>query len=130
VQALRTNAMDMVSALRRCDARDVGASLASYWEQKKRMAAGAEPDAVRAAVPAVCCVAVADALLTAVSPCQIAALMRALAPLTYGLSLAGAGGGGFLFGLRAGETSIRWCMLPLRRVCPCCPWWRLSDVRS
>ncbi|XP_048013583.1 L-fucose kinase-like [Megalobrama amblycephala] len=44
----------------------------SYWQQKKLMAPGCEPAAVRS-------------------------MMNALQPLSLGQSLAGAGGGGFLF---------------------------------
>lgn len=43
-----------------------------YWQQKKAMAPGCEPAAVRN-------------------------MMDALEPMAYGQSLAGAGGGGFLF---------------------------------
>ncbi|KAG5839076.1 hypothetical protein ANANG_G00201100 [Anguilla anguilla] len=50
----------------------LGACLDRYWLQKKAMAPGCEPGAVRS-------------------------MMAALRPLTLGQSLAGAGGGGFLF---------------------------------
>ncbi|XP_029058001.1 L-fucose kinase isoform X7 [Monodon monoceros] len=50
----------------------LGQCLASYWEQKKLMAPGCEPLAVRR-------------------------MMDALAPHVHGQSLAGAGGGGFLY---------------------------------
>lgn len=50
----------------------LGQCLTSYWEQKKLMAPGCEPRAVRR-------------------------LMAVLAPHVHGQSLAGAGGGGFLY---------------------------------
>ncbi|KAJ8343194.1 hypothetical protein SKAU_G00305230 [Synaphobranchus kaupii] len=50
----------------------LGVCLDRYWQQKKAMAPGCEPAAVRS-------------------------MMAALRPLTLGQSLAGAGGGGFLF---------------------------------
>lgn len=50
----------------------LGQCLTLYWEQKKRMAPGCEPLAVRR-------------------------MMDVLAPHVYGQSLAGAGGGGFLY---------------------------------
>ncbi|XP_076863002.1 L-fucose kinase [Brachyhypopomus gauderio] len=50
----------------------LGACIDRYWQQKKAMAPGCEPAAVRT-------------------------MMNALRPLTLGQSLAGAGGGGFLF---------------------------------
>lgn len=50
----------------------LGQYLTSYWEQKKRMAPGCEPLAVRR-------------------------MMDVLAPYVHGQSLAGAGGGGFLY---------------------------------
>lgn len=50
----------------------LGLYLTSYWEQKKLMAPGCEPLAVRQ-------------------------MMDVLAPYVHGQSLAGAGGGGFLY---------------------------------
>lgn len=50
----------------------LGTCMNRYWQQKKAMAPGCEPGAVRT-------------------------MMDALQPLTLGQSLAGAGGGGFLF---------------------------------
>lgn len=50
----------------------LGTCINGYWQQKKVMAAGCEPAAVRL-------------------------MMNALRPLAVGQSLAGAGGGGFLF---------------------------------
>lgn len=50
----------------------LGACLDRYWQQKKVMAPGCEPAAVRS-------------------------MMNALQPLALGQSLAGAGGGGFLY---------------------------------
>lgn len=50
----------------------MGQYLTSYWEQKKLMAPGCEPLAVQR-------------------------MMDVLAPYVYGQSLAGAGGGGFLY---------------------------------
>uniref|UniRef100_A0A4W4DQI8 L-fucose kinase n=1 Tax=Electrophorus electricus TaxID=8005 RepID=A0A4W4DQI8_ELEEL len=55
-----------------CSLPRLGASIDRYWQQKKAMAPGCEPAAVRT-------------------------MMNALRPLTLGQSLAGAGGGGFLF---------------------------------
>lgn len=51
---------------------ELGACMDRYWQQKKAMAPGCEPAAVKT-------------------------MMNALRPLTLGQSLAGAGGGGFLF---------------------------------
>lgn len=50
----------------------LGACMNRYWQQKKAMAPGCEPATVRT-------------------------MMEALQPVTLGQSLAGAGGGGFLF---------------------------------
>jgi len=50
----------------------LGECMDTYWQQKKLMAPGCEPAAVRS-------------------------MMNALRPLSLGQSLAGAGGGGFLF---------------------------------
>lgn len=74
VAALRGNAVAMATALACRDAEGAGAALAAYWDQKQRMAPGAEP-------------------------AEVAAMRGALAPLVTGTSLAGAGGGGFLIGL-------------------------------
>ena len=74
VEALRTNALTMAQALQARDDGAVGACLAAYWEQKKRMAPNAEPP-------------------------EVAAMRAVLAPHVSGVSLAGAGGGGFMFGL-------------------------------
>jgi fucokinase len=74
VAALRSNAVKMSEALESCNIQAVGESLLAYWEQKKLMAPGAEPSAVTH-------------------------LMKLLQPHVFGLSLGGAGGGGFLVGI-------------------------------
>lgn len=67
---LTANAEEAASAIRAGDLEKLGRCLSSYWEHKKLMAAGCEPNA-------------------------IATLRARLAPQTLGFSLAGAGGGGF-----------------------------------
>ncbi|KAM5127525.1 L-fucose kinase [Mantella aurantiaca] len=72
VDALVRNAELCAESFRTGDAERLGRCLSAYWQQKKRMAPGCEPLAVRR-------------------------IMEALEPLAYGQSLAGAGGGGFLY---------------------------------
>ena len=74
VAALRSNAIAMTNAIALQDPRAVGACLNTYWEQKKRMAAHAEPS-------------------------EVTAMLAVLRPHVYGASLCGAGGGGFLVGI-------------------------------
>ena len=64
----------MTEAIGRQDPAAVGACLATYWGQKKRMAAHAEP-------------------------AEVTAMLSVLQPHVYGASLCGAGGGGFLVGV-------------------------------
>ncbi|XP_078688390.1 L-fucose kinase-like isoform X1 [Branchiostoma floridae x Branchiostoma belcheri] len=68
---LVTNAEECAKAFREGDLGTVGACMDRYWEQKKKMAPGCEPVAVRK-------------------------MMTALRPHVYGQVLAGAGGGGFM----------------------------------
>ena len=63
-----------------------------YWEQKKRMAPGCEPEAVTQ-------------------------LMTHLRPHTLGMSLAGAGGGGFLYVLFRETKTLPEVELLLKQVC-------------
>ncbi|XP_074864421.1 L-fucose kinase [Carettochelys insculpta] len=70
--ALVSNAEECAQAFRRGDLPLIGECLTRYWQQKKCMAPGCEPLAVQR-------------------------MMGALQPHVYGQSLAGAGGGGFLF---------------------------------
>ncbi|KAM4614483.1 L-fucose kinase [Discoglossus pictus] len=70
--ALVSNAEQCAEAFRKGDLPLLGLCLTRYWQQKKRMAPGCEPAAVRK-------------------------IMDALEPYVYGQSLAGAGGGGFLY---------------------------------
>ncbi|XP_075045508.1 LOW QUALITY PROTEIN: L-fucose kinase [Mixophyes fleayi] len=72
VDALVSNAERCAEAFRGGDTRLLGSCLSTYWQQKKRMAPGCEPLAVRR-------------------------IMDTLEPHVYGQSLAGAGGGGFLY---------------------------------
>ncbi|XP_074644571.1 L-fucose kinase-like [Tubulanus polymorphus] len=65
-------AWDCAKAFEDGDIERIGACMNMYWEQKKQMATGCEPATVRT-------------------------MMNALRPYTYGMSLAGAGGGGFLY---------------------------------
>ncbi|XP_053126958.1 L-fucose kinase isoform X2 [Hemicordylus capensis] len=69
--ALVSNAEVCARALQQGDLPLVGECMDRYWRQKKKMAPGCEPRAVRR-------------------------MMEALQPHVYGQSLAGAGGGGFL----------------------------------
>ncbi|KAJ7312061.1 hypothetical protein JRQ81_006396 [Phrynocephalus forsythii] len=69
--ALVENAESCARALQQGDLALTGSCLNRYWLQKKRMAPGSEPLAVRR-------------------------MMEVLEPYVYGQSLAGAGGGGFL----------------------------------
>ncbi|XP_078608481.1 L-fucose kinase-like isoform X1 [Branchiostoma floridae x Branchiostoma japonicum] len=68
---LVTNAEECAKAFREGDLGAVGDCMDRYWEQKKKMAPGCEPVAVRK-------------------------MMTALKPHVYGQVLAGAGGGGFM----------------------------------
>ncbi|XP_066569587.1 L-fucose kinase [Amia ocellicauda] len=70
-EGLVSNAQDCAQACREGSLERLGACLDRYWQQKRAMARGCEPAAVRA-------------------------MMAALRPLTLGQTLAGAGGGGFL----------------------------------
>ncbi|KAM9301554.1 L-fucose kinase [Gastrophryne carolinensis] len=72
VDALVSNAELCATAFRTGDLQLLGRCLSSYWLQKKVMAPGCEPLAVRR-------------------------IMDTLEPHTHGQSLAGAGGGGFLY---------------------------------
>lgn len=74
VAALRSNAIAMTDAIARQDAAAIGACLDTYWSQKKRMAAHAEP-------------------------AEVTSMLAVLRPLVHGASLCGAGGGGFLVGV-------------------------------
>lgn len=70
--ALVSNAEECAQALRQGNLPLLGQCLERYWQQKKCMAPGCEPLAVRR-------------------------MMAALQPHVYGQCLAGAGGGGFLY---------------------------------
>ncbi|XP_068267235.1 L-fucose kinase isoform X3 [Nyctibius grandis] len=70
--ALVSNAEECAQALRQGNLLLIGECLDRYWQQKKCMAPGCEPLAVRR-------------------------MMDALRPYVYGQCLAGAGGGGFLY---------------------------------
>lgn len=72
--ALVMNAEKCREACLRGDLAAVGACMSAYWEQKKLMAHGCEPAFVRR-------------------------MMDVMAPHVYGQSMAGAGGGGFMFAL-------------------------------
>lgn len=72
VDALVSNAELCAESFRRGDMQLLGRCLSTYWQQKKCMAPGCEPLAVRR-------------------------IMDTLEPHVYGQSLAGAGGGGFLY---------------------------------
>ncbi|KAL2093982.1 hypothetical protein ACEWY4_011294 [Coilia grayii] len=71
-EQLVSNAEECALACTDGDLSKLGACLDRYWQQKKVMAPGCEPAAVRS-------------------------MMSALRPLALGQSLAGAGGGGFLY---------------------------------
>uniref|UniRef100_A0A8C1XQL6 Fucose kinase n=1 Tax=Cyprinus carpio TaxID=7962 RepID=A0A8C1XQL6_CYPCA len=71
-EQLVTNAEECAEACRDGSLLRLGECMNTYWQQKKLMAPGCEPAAVRS-------------------------MMNALQPLSLGQSLAGAGGGGFLF---------------------------------
>uniref|UniRef100_A0A672PDC4 L-fucose kinase n=1 Tax=Sinocyclocheilus grahami TaxID=75366 RepID=A0A672PDC4_SINGR len=71
-EQLVTNAEECAEACRDESLLRLGRCMNTYWQQKKLMAPGCEPAAVRS-------------------------MMNALQPLSLGQSLAGAGGGGFLF---------------------------------
>ncbi|NWU95973.1 FUK kinase, partial [Upupa epops] len=70
--ALVSNAEECAQALKQGNLQHIGKCLDYYWQQKKCMAPGCEPLAVRR-------------------------MMAALRPYVYGQCLAGAGGGGFLY---------------------------------
>ena len=70
--ALKTNAFAVADAVRAGDVAAVGACVTKYWAHKKAMAEGCEP--------AFC-----------------AKILAACEPLLHGASMAGAGGGGFMF---------------------------------
>eukprot|EP00903_Cladosiphon_okamuranus_P018207 g16748.t1 len=75
VKGLVSNAEEAASVCRGAgNLEALGRCLSTYWEQKKRMAPGAEPPAVKA-------------------------LLDKMRPLCYGLSVCGAGGGGFVAGI-------------------------------
>ncbi|XP_056595868.1 LOW QUALITY PROTEIN: L-fucose kinase [Triplophysa dalaica] len=71
-EQLVTNAEECAEACRQGSLSKLGVCMDRYWQQKKLMAPGCEPAAVRM-------------------------MMNELRPLILGQSLAGAGGGGFLF---------------------------------
>ncbi|XP_059402510.1 L-fucose kinase-like isoform X2 [Carassius carassius] len=71
-EQLVTNAEECAEACRDGSLVRLGECMNTYWQQKKLMAPGCEPTAVRS-------------------------MMNTLQPLSLGQSLAGAGGGGFLF---------------------------------
>ncbi|XP_026094431.1 L-fucose kinase-like [Carassius auratus] len=71
-EKLVTNAEECAEACRHGSLVRLGECINTYWQQKKLMAPGCEPAAVRS-------------------------MMNTLQPLSLGQSLAGAGGGGFLF---------------------------------
>ena len=72
VDDLTRNAGEMKNYLEKGDLEGAGFSLSRYWEQKKRMAGGAEP-------------------------VNVTKMIQSIQPYVYGSSLTGAGGGGFLF---------------------------------
>lgn len=69
---LVSTAADSVKALETGDLAALGACMSSYWDQKKFMAPGCEPQFVKA-------------------------MLNAMAPHVHGGSMAGAGGGGFMY---------------------------------
>ena len=75
------NAYDCAKAIEDADLDTVGKCFNLYWEQKKCMAPGCEPAVV-------------------------ASMRKALEPYTLGMSMAGAGGGGFLYILLKPEYTI------------------------
>jgi len=81
VAALRSNAIAMAASIARQDIAAVGACLDTYWSQKKRMAAHAEP-------------------------AEVTAMLAVLRPHVHGASLCGAGGGGFLVGVSKERHAI------------------------
>ena len=70
--ALTENAERAAEAFKAGDIVALGESFSAYWAQKKRMAAGCEPTTVTE-------------------------MMRVLEPHCHGMSMGGAGGGGFMF---------------------------------
>jgi fucokinase len=81
VAGLRSNAVVMASQLMAGDVAHIGASLSTYWAQKKRMAPLAEP-------------------------AEVTAMLSVMEDLIHGASLTGAGGGGFLVGLTKKPRSV------------------------
>lgn len=78
---LVANVWTCAQAFENGDLEAVGKCLSEYWQQKKVMAPGCEPEAV-------------------------GRMMDALRPHTYGMSMAGAGGGGFLYLLMKEPKSV------------------------
>jgi len=81
VAMLRANAVAMSSRLAARDAEGVGRCLERYWQQKQQMAPQAEPE-------------------------RVARMREVLRPFVHGSSLCGAGGGGFLVGVKRDEASL------------------------
>ncbi|CAH1780096.1 unnamed protein product [Owenia fusiformis] len=79
--ALVENAHDCAKAFEQGDLEKVGECMNKYWEQKKKMAPGCEPSVV-------------------------ARMMASLREHTYGMTLAGAGGGGFMYVLMKNPGGI------------------------
>ncbi|XP_047135189.1 L-fucose kinase isoform X1 [Hydra vulgaris] len=75
------NAERSIEAFQNGDLAGIGACLNEYWKQKKLMAHGCEPNVVRT-------------------------IMDVLQPYVYGQSLAGAGGGGFLYLITKEENML------------------------
>ena len=75
------NAHSCATAIEDTDLKTMGQCFNLYWEQKKRMAPGCEPTVV-------------------------AEMRKVLEPYTLGMSMAGAGGGGFLYILLKPEYSL------------------------
>ena len=89
---LTDNADVAAEAIRNGDIAAVGACFSRYWEQKKAMASGCEPTAVTE-------------------------MLRVLAPHCHGVSMGGAGGGGFLFAIMKIPTSLDACKALLTDNC-------------
>ncbi|EFA74979.1 L-fucose kinase [Heterostelium album PN500] len=79
--SLVATAESMVKALENVDIPQLGSLLREYWEQKKCMASGAEPT-------------------------QVAQLAKLISEESYGYSLVGAGGGGFMVAITKENSSI------------------------
>lgn len=91
---LVANAQTCREALLTGDLEAVGACLSRYWTQKKVMAPGSEP-------------------------LEVARLLQSLQPLMTAQALAGAGGGGFAFGLLRPEVprdELETCVQELKAV--------------